>query len=77
MSGGTDSIDECFNILDAEAERDDHGDAKNTIQRNTPHHGLWQLNRSILQLLTHVGTSIRTDEAPDGRCQSNESTETI
>jgi len=75
--GSTYSIDECFNILDAEAERNDHGDAKNTIQRDTPHHGLRQLDRGILQLLTHVRTSIRTDEAPDGRCQTNKSAETV
>lgn len=77
MFGGTYSIDECLNILDAEAERNDHGDAKNTVQRDTPHHGLRQLNGSILQLLTHVCTSVGADEAPDGRCKTNESTETV
>ena len=77
MFGDTYGIDECLNVFDAEAERDDHGDAKNTVQRDTPHHSLRQLNRSILQLLTHVCTSIWTDEAPDGGCQSNESAETV
>jgi len=60
------SVDECFNIFDAEAEGNDHGDAKNAVQRDAPHHSPRQLNRSILQLLTHVCTSIGTNEAPDG-----------
>ena len=58
--------------MDAEAERDDHADAHDTIQQNTPHHGLGQLNRGIFQLFTHVSSSIRSDEAPNRSSQAYE-----
>lgn len=69
--------DESLDVLDAEAERDDHGDAEDTVQGNTPHHSLGQLDRSILHLLAHVSPSIGTNEAPNSRCQANESAEAL
>jgi hypothetical protein len=70
-------VDECLDVLDAKAERDDHGDAKNTIQCDTPHHSSWQLDRCVLHLLAHVRAGIGTNEAPDGRCQTDEGAKTL
>jgi hypothetical protein len=70
-------VDECLDVLDAEAERDDHGDAKDTIECDAPHHSSWQLDRCILHLLTHVSSGIRTNKTPDGRCQTDEGAKTL
>lgn len=51
--------------MNAEAERDQHRDAHNPVQDDAPHHGLGKLDGGVLELLTHMCTSIRTDKAPN------------
>ena len=37
----TNHIDELLDVMDAEAERDEHRNAHNAVQNNTPHHSFW------------------------------------
>ena len=52
-------VNEGLNVFDAEAEGDDHGDTKETIKSDAPHHGSWKFFRSIFELFAHVCTSVR------------------
>jgi hypothetical protein len=36
-------VDECLDIFDAEAKRDDHGYTKDTVESDAPHHGSWEI----------------------------------
>jgi hypothetical protein len=70
-------VDKGLDILDAKAEGDNHGDAKNTVQRDAPHHRFWQLDRSVFQLFAHVCSSVGANETPDCRRQADESAQTV
>ena len=64
---------ECrLQVGDAETKGNDHSNSHHAIGDSSPHHGLWQLPRSIFQFLGHVCAGIRTDETPDGGREANE-----
>ena len=60
---------------EAEAERDEHQQAEQSIEEGPPHHGRWQNARSILELLRHVSASVWTEETPQGRRDADEDRE--
>lgn len=68
-------VHESPDVLDTEAEADQHGDAHDSVQTDTPHHGLGKLNRCILELFTHVRSCVGTDETPNWTRQADHDAE--
>lgn len=56
--------------MDGLPERNHHDHTQNSVAECRPHHSLGQLQRRVFELLGHVRSGVRTNEAPNWCCQS-------
>ena len=52
-------------VAEAETQRDEHGQAQQTVEQGRPHHGRWKNTGGVLELFGHVCSRIRSEEAPE------------